>query len=361
MTQRLRNSKTKVEVLHKNCTYNCKHCFVGTTDATQANASRETADKLEGKGYEVSVWTSSMEKKGALKLRGEYGTPRSGKGKVDCIVELRDSLPHYMEDAPDDSPFGFSLHGHTAEIHNHLVRDPKNFDRVVATLKEAHERGLEKYFVNHVVHKKNFKHLEEFSELMLELKVPQYRITKMVPSPAVMNNVPDLPLDPHEIHDVVRQSNVLRERYRGRLIVGVAVDGFGKLFTKKRYNLIRAMCKMAPMQIRHHCEAGREIFAVDAVTKDVYPCRYFSDVEESKIGKMNDDGQLVFDGPSWKADFHANVQNVEEPCRSCDILKWCGGGCRATATAEHAQFTGEWNPYAGLKSCPVAGGVFLEY
>ena len=97
-------------------------------------------------------------KKGAIKLRNEYGQWRSGKGKADCIVELRDSLPHYMEDAPDDSPFGFSLHGHTDEIHNYLVRDPKNFDRVCATLKEAHERGIEHYFVNHVVHKKNFQH-----------------------------------------------------------------------------------------------------------------------------------------------------------------------------------------------------------
>ena len=316
MTQKLTNAKTKVEVVHKNCTYNCKHCFVASTKAASAEASRETANKLVDKGYEVSIWTSSMEKKGAIKLRNEYGQWRSGKGKVDCIVELRDSLPHYMEDAPDDSPFGFSLHGHTAEIHDHLVRDPKNFDRVCATLREAHERGIQQYFVNHVVHKKNFKHLEEFTQLMAELKVPHYRITKVVSSPSVMENIPELLLEPDEIHQVIRQANSLREKYRGRVIVGVAVDGFGKLFTKKRYNLIKAMCKMAPMQIRHHCEAGREVFAVNAETNEVFPCRYFANAEEGRIGKMDDQGQLIFDTLNWKSDFQANIQQVEEPCRS---------------------------------------------
>ncbi len=361
MTQKLKNAKTKVEVVHKNCTYNCKHCFVSATESASPEVSRETAQKLKDNGYDVSIWTSSMEKEGALKLRSEFGQWRSGNGDANCIVELRDTLPHYMDDAPDGSPLGFSLHGHTAQIHNLLVRDEDNFDRVVETLQEAHRRGLEKYFVNHVVHKKNYKHLADFTELMADLKVPHYRITKLVATPAVLENVPSLLMDPEEIHEVIRQANILREQYRGTVIVGVATFGFGALFTKKRYKLTTALCKLSPMQLRHHCQSGLEVFAVHAETKDVYPCRYFLNANEGKVGTMSDEGKLQFDQHSWKADFHQHISKIEEPCRSCGVLKWCGGGCRATATAEHAQYTGEWNPYAGLKSCPVAGGVFLEY
>jgi hypothetical protein len=130
-----------------------------------------------------------MEKKGAINLRNEFGQWRSGKGKSDCIVELRDSLPHYLDDAPDGCAFGFSLHGHTVELHSVLVRDRKNFDRVAESRKEARRRGVEKFFANYVVHKKNFKYLEEVTQLMVSLKVPLFRITKMVSSPAMVENV----------------------------------------------------------------------------------------------------------------------------------------------------------------------------
>jgi len=302
-----------------------------------------------------------MEKDGAIDLRNEFGQWQAGNGQPDCLVELRDSLPHYMEEMPKGSVFGFSLHGHTPELHNLIVRDKDNFDRVVETLKEAHRRGLKKMFVNHVVHKKNYKHLEEFAELMATLEVPLLRITKLVSSPSAYKNVPELLLDVDEIHATVRETNRLREKFRGRVVVAISEYGFGKLYTKKRYNFVKFLCNLSPVQMRHHCESGRKVFAVSSDNGNVFPCRFFLHADECKVGTITEDGELNLQHPNWKEEFHNNLNNIEEPCASCDILKWCGGACRATAMAEHFQVHGNWNPYAGLKSCPVAAGVYLEY
>lgn len=361
MKRAYKNSDLKLEVVHQNCRYNCRHCFISTKDPATDEEATQVAQQLTDQGYGVSLWTSSMEVDGALDLANSFGPWRAPNGAPDCSIELRDSMPHFMDDAPDAARFGFSLHGHTPELHHLLVRGSGNFEKVVEALKEAKTRGIKDYYVHHVVHKKNYKYLDEFSELMADLGVPHYFITKMVGSPLAMANVPHLLLDPEEIHEIVRAGNRLREEYRGHMFVTLSEYGFGKLLTKKRYRFIKGLCAISPMQIRHHCAAGNNLYAVSARTKDVYPCRFFTNAEECKVGHVNDDGKLELDEHNWKQDFSDNIKNIEEPCRSCGILKWCGGGCRATAMAEYNQLVGGWNPYAGLKSCPVAAGVFLEY
>jgi radical SAM protein with 4Fe4S-binding SPASM domain len=356
-----KSSEVQLEVVHQNCKYNCRHCFIYTDDRASDEEAKQVAQTLTDQGYGVRVWASSMEADGAMELLSEFGAQLAPDGKPDCSVELRDSIPHFMENPPADSRFGFSLHGHNAELHDLLVRGRGNFDKVVESLREAKRRGLERYYVHHVVHKKNYKHLHEFCQLMEELSVPQFFITKMVGSPQAMKNVPEMLLEPEEIHEIVRLGNTLREQYRGRVVVTLSEAGFGKLFTKRRYSFLKAICSMMPMQMRHHCDAGHNMFAVSASTKDVYVCRFFLSAESCKVGHMNDDGTLELDRPNWKEDFRSNIQKIDEPCRSCGILKWCGGGCRATAMAEHNQLEGEWNAYAGLKSCPTAAGVYLEY
>jgi len=56
------------------------------------------------------------------------------------------------------------------------------------------------------------------------------------------------------------------------------------------------------------------------------------------------------------ADIH---EGLEEPCRSCAVLGWCGGGCRAAVLAEHRSRTGVTDVAAGHADCPVALRSFL--
>ena len=75
-------------------------------------------------------------------------------------------------------------------------------------------------------------------------------------------------------------------------------------------------------------------------------------VDPLKIGEIDEKKGLVI-----TEDWPFTFDKIGEPCKSCDILETCGGGCRGTTICEHLLTTGELDFDAGLKTCPVALGV----
>lgn len=71
--------------------------------------------------------------------------------------------------------FGPSLHGHKAEIHDYITRSPGAFNQVVRGIKNLKEMG-QYVLMNSVIHKLNYRHLEEMTQMFIDLNVDQLQL-----------------------------------------------------------------------------------------------------------------------------------------------------------------------------------------
>lgn len=65
----------------------------------------------------------------------------------------------------------FSIHGHTAELHDHLTGVKGSFDQLMKGLENARAAGLEKFGVNTTIVKQNYKQLKDIGEFIFGLGV----------------------------------------------------------------------------------------------------------------------------------------------------------------------------------------------
>ncbi len=73
-----------------------------------------------------------------------------------------------------------ALHGHRAELHDHLTTVPGSFDQTVAGVKNLKELGV-LLVTNTVITRSNFRHLPELAELLVALGVDQYQLAFVHP------------------------------------------------------------------------------------------------------------------------------------------------------------------------------------
>ena len=80
----------------------------------------------------------------------------------------------------------FSLHGHNAELHDHLTQSPGSFDQIIQgikNLKEIRDRQHLNFQIwnNTTITKTNFRFLSEISNLLINLGVDFYQFTFVNP------------------------------------------------------------------------------------------------------------------------------------------------------------------------------------
>lgn len=74
--------------------------------------------------------------------------------------------------------FSPAIHGHNAELHDHLTRSPGSFEQTIKAIKNLKSLG-QKIMTNTVVVKPNYKHLPKIAELLVKLQVDQYQLAFM--------------------------------------------------------------------------------------------------------------------------------------------------------------------------------------
>jgi len=338
-----------VEVLHQNCPHDCVHCFLHPTPRSTEEQAAEIAREAAAAGHRVMMIPAAGEQMDGIRLLREFGAPGG-------VVPLKDRLPAEAARIPGASCYEFSLHGHTEDLHRLLVGEAGNFEKTVETIKAAVSAGLPGVFVNHVLHRGNYRHVESFYEFARGLGLSNVVFLKMNASSQAKCRIPELLLATSDLEDLIRRLRRLRHRAARGPQITLSAESFGILLSRSQYLRIRARLLVQRSFQGRMCVCGDEKVTVHAGTGDVYPCRYFVSDPAFRIGRWDSNRGLVLDRNDWCRD---RLQKIGEPCRSCSIFRWCGGGCRAAVVAEHYHRTGENDPYAGHEDCPVANRFWI--
>jgi MoaA/NifB/PqqE/SkfB family radical SAM enzyme len=171
--------------------YDCNnHC----TFCLDSNAHDGT---MRG-NMDIKVQIVEGRKKGADRLILSGGEPtmhpnfldfvklgkRAGYRKVQTVTNGRMfQYPAFLDTAADNGldEITFSLHGHTAKIHDALVGTPGAFVEEVAGLKAALASGRFIVNIDIVINKMNIKHLPEMLETFIGWGVKEFDLLHVIP------------------------------------------------------------------------------------------------------------------------------------------------------------------------------------
>jgi MoaA/NifB/PqqE/SkfB family radical SAM enzyme len=172
-------------------TYDCNnHCIFCLDTLAHDGSMRSSMD--------VKVQIVEGRKKGATRLILSGGEPtmhpnflefvklgkRAGYRRVQTVTNGRMfSYPEFLSTAAENGldEITFSLHGHTAKLHDALVGTPGAFEQEVAGLKAA--LGSDRFIVNLdiVINKMNVKHLPEMIETFMAWGVREFDLLHIIP------------------------------------------------------------------------------------------------------------------------------------------------------------------------------------
>jgi len=330
-----------VVVTYRNCSYSCSHCFCEPgPDKGNFEIAREIALQAYKLGYDVYFYASEAD-------QNCFKVYRSiGQNLKNCSICIReDPATKFLDELNfHEGRVGISLHGATKESHE-FIAGPNSFEKVIQTIKKV-RRVYQDAEINVwcAVNKKNMYEIRELVALTHELKVDYLNLMKLGWLGRARKLPNDIFLTQNDILGVIKTVEEICEKgiYPNPHITLISTWGITNPQAEKFVNDKKSVY----YRTEQYCPAGRQHFTVDSLSKKIWPCHHLAADEKFSIGHWTEKGLLI-ESPIYQ-NF---IEKVEEPCKGCEILKPCGGGCRAEAIAEHMRLTGEYNPYVGLKNC----------
>jgi pyruvate-formate lyase-activating enzyme len=119
-----------------------------------------------------------------------YGVSR-GYERVQCISNGHRFAHRPFLSACLDAGLGeitFSLHGHTAALHDALTRTPGSFARLVRGIDRAMKDGRPVVNIDVCLNQQNIAHLEQIVELGIALGVTEFDLLHVIPQSAAFEN-----------------------------------------------------------------------------------------------------------------------------------------------------------------------------
>jgi MoaA/NifB/PqqE/SkfB family radical SAM enzyme len=111
----------------------------------------------------------------------------------------------------------FSLHGHTAELHNRLTQHKGSFERIVKAIKRAARDPRIICSVDVVINKQNVGYLDKIMELAIKLGVTEFDLLHVIPQSAGYDNRDELFYNPRQYLPVLQR--VFRLNRHPRFVV----------------------------------------------------------------------------------------------------------------------------------------------
>jgi len=119
-----------------------------------------------------------------------YGVSR-GYERVQCITNgHRFADPAFLRSCLDAGlgEITFSLHGHTAAVHDALTQTPGSFARLIQGLGRAVKDGRPVVNIDVCLNQQNIAHLEQIVELGISLGVTEFDLLHVIPQAAAFEN-----------------------------------------------------------------------------------------------------------------------------------------------------------------------------
>jgi len=224
------------------------------------------------------------------------------------------ALPDFYEEAVEAGlgEITWSLHGDTAELHDHLTGTPGAFDRMVAGIRRSERDPRVICNVDIVINKQNVGVLDRVVEQAMSLGVTEFDLLHVIPQAAAFTNRDDLFYDPADHLDVLHKVFKLN-RHPGYVIW---TNRFPVPFLEGLEDLIQDPHKMLDevhgrrFQVRRYVDAG-----------DALDCRQpercvhcfiepFCSSTDRTLDRLAADGWEVWFGPG-ELPFGATRRGVE--------------------------------------------------
>ncbi len=341
------NTPTSVDIcITKKCNHQCIHCYnVWRTDSENQDIikvlTEEQIDCIKNELIKNNVWRATLtggEPLAELDVLYKLISSLSSAGidlgmNTNLSLMTEDIACKLKEDFKWDNILLTSLPGLVPEICDKVTQIQGSYMRII--------RGIdicEKYNIpvgiNIVISKQNLFELEKLYDFVSKHKVDYVSITRAI-APLYDQDNPDFFLEESEI---IYIANIL-EKIHSKF--GISVGSV----TPFPLCILKDISKYQDI-VSASCAAGITRCSIDAVTGEISACTH----EEKSYGNIYKDG-LKFAWDNMKCWREGTLVNDE--CKDCEMLSFCGGECRMIAgTEKHVKY--HLNKNADIKYTPYA-------
>lgn len=344
------STPTSVDIaITKKCNHRCVHCYnVWRTDDDNHDVIKILSDE------QVKTITNELVKNDVWRATLTGGEPLA---ELDVLYKLIKSLTDHnialgmntnlslmteeiaiklKKDFKWDNILLTSLPGLIPEICDQITQIPGSYERIVRGIDICQKYDIP-VGINIVISKKNLFELEKLYDFVSQHKVDYVSITRAI-APLYDQDNPAFFLDEEEIIYIADILEQVHSRY------GISVGSV----TPFPLCILKDISKYQDI-VSASCAAGISRCSIDAITGDITACTH----EEKAYGNIYNGGlKTAWDNMyEWRQGLLVN-----EECRECSMLAYCGGECRMIAGTEaHVKYHLNKNahitytPYAPLE------------
>lgn len=340
-------SPTSVDIaITKKCNHRCVHCYnVWRTDDNNCDVHKVLTDE------QVETITNELVKNDVWRATLTGGEPLA---ELDVLYKLITSLTEHgislgmntnlslmtdeiarclTENMHWNNILLTSLPGLIPEICDQVTQVPGSYNRIVQGIDICDQYNIS-VGINIVISKNNLFELERLYDFVNAHKVDYVSITRAI-APLYDQNNPAFFLDENEITYIADVLEQVHSRY------GINVGSV----TPFPLCILKDISKYKDI-VSASCAAGISRCSIDAITGDITACTH----EERSYGNIYTDGLK----PAWDNMYEwRQGLLINEECRDCDMLAFCGGECRMIAGTE-ANVKYHLNQKAQIQYIPYA-------
>lgn len=329
--------------LTRACNMFCKYCYKGTS---RNNNEELSLDKI----IDVIDQAGDMKVYRAFVTGGEP-TLKKGVGRIVRHMLNRDIFPYLSTNALDlsselvnelrDSGVEFiqvSFDSSDQGVFEDLCGVKGAFSKVVGNIKMLCKSGI-KIRTKAVITRKNAPFIREYAALCHDLGVGYVGFSTFFPGSEGYRYDNDLFIPLREFGALSSLTRELQEEYEGKMFVEQIVP-YREWPSKDKIEL---------------CGGGVQSIGVFA-DGTIHVCDLIEDTRELSLGNIKDIGLKE----AWFSDKAKSLRNFKpewamEPCRSCELLKYCRTGCYSFSKTCYG------NIFAPDPRCPRAPKLSEDY
>lgn len=341
---------TSVDIaITKKCNHRCIHCYnVWRNDDENQDVLKvltdEQIDIITNELVKNNVWRATLtggeplsELSVLYKFIRAFGSKGISLGMNTNLSLMTDDIARTLtEEYHWDNILLTSLPGLTAEICDKVTQISGSYERIIRGIDICEKYGIP-VGINIVISKENMYQLENLYEFLEKHTVSYVSITRAI-APLYDRDNPAFFLSEIEIIHIADILETVHRRF------GVSVGSV----TPFPLCILKDISKYQDI-VSASCAAGISRCSIDAVTGDISACTH----EERVYGNIYSTGlKNAWDNMyEWREGMLVN-----DECKECGYLSFCGGECRMIAgTESHVKYNLnrnadiQYTPYSPIK------------
>ncbi|MBP1919438.1 radical SAM/SPASM domain-containing protein [Youngiibacter multivorans] len=319
---------TSVDItITKKCNHRCIHCYnVWRNDNENSEIikrlSDEQIEKLKNELILNNIWRATLTGGEPLaeidilykliRVLNESGIALSMNTNLSLMTDtIASKLVHELKWT---NIVLTSLPGLVPETCDDITQIRGSYKNIIRGIDICQKHGIP-VGINVVISKKNIKDLELIFDFITQHKVDFVSITRAI-APLYDRDNPDFFLSEDEIIYIADVLEHLNAQF------GISVGSI----TPFPLCILKDISKYKNI-LSASCAAGISRCSIDAITGDISACTH----EEKSYGNIYSDGLQS----AWSNMYEwRNGLLINEECRNCDKVAYCGGECRMIAGTE---------------------------